>query len=87
MATAILQTLKGPYTDRLRYDDGAWLMDYHQQGKGKKGWDNLSLERCIPGAPVAVIVQQSSKDTRIGSSYKVLGLGRVESYDNNTGIF
>src|SRR2546426_11359869 len=25
MATAILQTLKGPYTDTLRYDDGAWL--------------------------------------------------------------
>jgi len=87
MATAILQTLKGPYTDTLRYDDGAWLMDYHQQGKGKKGWDNLSLERCIPGAPVAVIVQQSSKDTRSGSSYKVLGMGCVESYGKDTGIF
>ena len=87
LATSILQTLKGPYRDTLRYDDGTWHIDYLQQGKGKKGWDNLSLERCIPGAPVAVIVQQTLKDSGGGSSYKVLGLGRVESYEKERGIF
>ena len=87
MATSILQTLKGPYADTLRYEDGTWQMDYLQQGKGKRGWDNLSLERCIPGAPVAVIVQQSTRDSKSGSNYKVLGLGGIESYEKEMGIF
>jgi hypothetical protein len=87
MATSILQTLKGPYEDALLYDNGTWHLDYLQQGRGKMGWDNLSLERCIPGAPVAVIVQQSTKDSKTRSGYKVLGLGRVESYDKQRGIF
>jgi hypothetical protein len=88
LATTVLQTLTGPYRDSLNYKGPSnWSLEYVQQGKGASAWDNLSLERCVERAPVGVIVQESSKRSRGGSRYKIWGLGKVNSYDNNTGVF
>jgi hypothetical protein len=88
LAITILQTLTGPYRDSLNYQTPSrWSLEYVQQGKGASGWDNLSLERCVQRAPVGVIVQESTKASRGGSRYKIWGLGRVNSYDMNTGVF
>jgi len=88
MAISILQMLRGVYHDDLKKDQhGRWTLEYAQQGVNKSGWDNISLERCIDRAPVAVITQQSLKNSPEGSTYKILGLGKVKGFDKNSGIF
>jgi HNH endonuclease len=88
LALSILQTLTGPYADSLNQDQhGGWNLDYSQQSMGGTWWDNTSLQRCIGGPPVAVIAQVSTKKSQGGSKYKIIGLGRVDSFDDHTGIF
>jgi len=88
LAISVIQAMTGPYSDTLRLDSrNIWSLEYAEQGRGKRGWDNISLARCVNNLPIAVIVQRSSKVGLQGSKYEVLGLGRVERYDTTSGVF
>src|SRR5438445_9751206 len=50
LALSILQVAGGRYADSLEQHGNIWRLRYMEQGQGKQGWDNLSLQRCI-GSP------------------------------------
>jgi len=70
----------------LFLNDGRWLMTYSPRSGGLEHHENRALVRCLDDrAPVGVIQQVT--DRTKGSTYKVLGLGILSSYDPNRDVF
>ncbi len=67
-------------------DDGRWLMTYSPRSGGLDISDNHALVRCLDDHMPLAVIQQATGRTK-GSTYKVLGLGIVSSYDARRDVF
>ena len=91
-ALSIVMKLESPYEkmDEVVFlDDGRWLMTYSPRAGGLDLSDNRAVMKCMKErVPVGVLLQLTSKaDRQHGSTYQVLGLGLVTSYDQVKGVF
>jgi putative restriction endonuclease len=88
-ALTIASMLKNPYADRLEFDrDRSWFFYYSPKAGSLDSSVNLSLFNCMRNAePVLVIKQLSDKTHQQGTRYKILGLGLIESYDDQERLF
>jgi putative restriction endonuclease len=70
-------------------DDGRWLMTYSPRAGGLQIADNRALIKCMDDrVPLGVFRQLTDKnDKKLGSTYRVLGLGLVTAYDANQDVF
>ncbi len=67
-------------------DDGRWLMTYSPRSGGLEISDNRALVRCMDDHMPLAVIQQVTDKTR-GSTYKILGLGIISSYDPRRDVF
>ncbi len=88
-ALTIASMLKNPYADRLEFDqDRSWFFYYSPKFGSLDSKVNLSLFNCMRDAePVLVIKQLSNKMHVDGTRYKILGLGFIESFDDQKRLF
>jgi len=91
-ALSIMMKLKSPYDHKdeiVFLEDGRWLMTYSPRSGGLNISDNRALVKCMDEhTPLAVLKQLTDKtDRRHGSTYLVLGLGLVTSYDPKMDVF
>lgn len=88
-ALTIASMLKNPYADRLEFDqDRSWFFYYSPKAGPLESKVNLSLFNCMRDAePVLVIKQLSNKTHADGTRYKILGLGLIESFDDQNRLF
>ncbi|MFN8598524.1 MAG: HNH endonuclease [Anaerolineae bacterium] len=70
----------------LFLDDGRWLMTYSPRSGGLEISDNRALVRCMDDHVPLAVVQQVTDKTQ-GSTYRILGLGVIESYDSRRDVF
>lgn len=87
----VIRTIS-PYEDKdevIFLDDGRWLMTYSPRAGGLQIADNRALVKCMDErVPIGVFRQITDKTNRKqGSTYRVLGLGIVTSYDFNQDVF
>ena len=82
-ALSIASMLKSPYSDETHYHaDHSWWMRYSAKAGGMNLAANASLVRCRADTePLLVVKQVSAKGSSQGASYRLLGLGLVESFD------
>jgi hypothetical protein len=74
--------------DVIFLEDGRWLMTYSPRSGGLDISDNRALVKCMDTRmPLAVFKQITDKSSSQRSTYLVLGLGLVTSFDSNTGVF
>lgn len=91
-ALSIVIRTTSPYEDKdevIFLDDGRWLMTYSPRAGGLHIADNQALVKCMDDrVPLGVFRQLTDKtDRKYGSTYRVLGLGLVTSYDANADVF
>lgn len=91
-ALSIVIRTTGPYEDKdevVFLEDGRWLMTYSPRAGGLDIADNRALVKCMDERiPIGVFRQVTDKtDRKWGSTYRVLGLGLVTSYDVNQDVF
>lgn len=67
-------------------DDGRWLMTYSPRSGGLEISDNHALVRCMDDHMPLAVIQQVADKTK-GSTYKVLGLGIISSFDSAHDVF
>ena len=85
-ALSIVMKLSSPYAHKdevYSLEDGRWLMHYSPRSGGLDRSDNRALVRCMEERiPIGVFKQLTGKTDRYyGSTYCVLGLGLITSYD------
>jgi len=91
-ALSIVMKLTSPYAHKdevIFLEDGRWLMTYSPRTGGLALSDNRALVKCMDERiPLGVFKQLTTKtDRRYGSTYHVLGLGLITSYDANADVF
>jgi len=91
-ALSIMMKLTSPYEHKdevIFLEDGRWLMTYSPRAGGLHLSDNRALVKCMDERiPLGVFKQLTNKTDRYyGSTYRVLGLGLITSYDANADIF
>jgi HNH endonuclease len=90
-ALSIVMKLSSPYVhkDEVIFQDGRWLMTYSPRVGGLELSDNRALVKCMDERiPLGVFKQLTDKTSRsYGSTYRVLGLGLITSYDANADVF
>ena len=91
-ALSIVIKLASPYDHKdevIFLEDGRWLMTYSPRSGGLNVPDNRALVKCMDErVPLAVFKQMTEKrDRQYGSTYLVLGLGLVASYDPSADVF
>ena len=88
-ALTIASMLKNPYADRLEYNsDRTWFFHYSPKAGSLDSAVNRSLFNCMRDSePVLVIKQISDKTHRLGTRYKLLGLGLLEAFDTQEHLF
>jgi hypothetical protein len=88
-ALTIASMLKNPYADRHEFNkDRSWFFYYSPKAGSLDSAVNLSLFNCMRNAePILVIKQLSDKTHKQGTRYKILGLGLIESYDDQERLF
>jgi hypothetical protein len=91
-ALSIAIRISSPYEDKdevIFLEDGRWLMTYSPRSGGFEIADNRALVKCIEDRlPIGVFRQLTDKtDRKHGSTYRVLGLGLITSYDANADVF
>ena len=67
-------------------DDGRWLMTYSPRSGGLEISDNRALMRCMDDHVPLAVIQQVTDKTK-GSTYRVLGLGIISSFDTARDVF
>jgi len=91
-ALSIAMFLESPYDHKdeiVFLKDGRWLMQYSPRFGGLSIADNRALAKCLADkVPLGVFKQLTPKtDREQGSTYLVLGLGMISSYDAKTDVF
>lgn len=90
-ALSIVMKAGSPYEkkdDVIFLEDGRWLMTYSPRSGGLEISDNRALVKCMDTRmPLAVFKQITDKSSSQRSTFLVLGLGLVTSFDSNTGVF
>ena len=91
-ALSIVIRLNSPYADKdevVFLEDGRWLMTYSPRTGGMQIADNRALAKCMhERVPIGVFRQLTTRtDRKYGSTYRILGLGLITSYDANTDVF
>jgi hypothetical protein len=91
-ALSLIMKLSSPYAHKdevVFLEDGRWLMLYSPRAGGLYHSDNRALVRCMEERmPLGVFKQLTSKTDRYyGSTYRVLGLGLITSYDTREDVF
>jgi hypothetical protein len=90
-ALSIVMKTDSPYDmkdDVIYLEDGRWLMTYSPRSGGLDISDNRALVKCMDASvPLGVFRQISDKSSPQRSTYLVLGLGLITSFDSNTGVF
>src|SRR5215475_12680250 len=91
-ALSIVMKLSSPYAHKdevVFLEDGRWLMLYSPRAGGLNHSDNRALVRCMEERiPIGIFKQLTGKTDRYyGSTYCVLGLGLITSYDSKADIF
>jgi hypothetical protein len=91
-ALSIVMKLSSPYTKKdevIILEDGRWLMTYSPRAGGLALSDNRALVKCMDErVPLGVFKQLTDKTNRnYGSTYQVLGLGLITSYDASADVF
>lgn len=89
---SIVISLQNPYEHKdevIFLNDGRWLMTYSPRAGGLRIPDNRALIRCMDDTvPFGVFKQVTDKtDRQQGSTYQVLGLGIITSYDADADVF
>jgi hypothetical protein len=81
--------IKNPYADRIEYQsDRTWSFFYSPKAGSLDSAVNKSLFNCMrDGEPVLVIKQLSDKTHPNGTRYKILGLGRIDSFEPSDRLF
>ena len=77
------------YSDAVHHNpDGSWWVVYSAKAGGADLAVNRSMIKCITDREPLLVVQQFSDKSSIeGSTYRLLGLGLVESFDPATEAF
>ena len=91
-ALSIVMKLSSPYEHKdevVFMEDGRWLMTYSPRVGGLHVSDNRALIKCMDErVPLGVFKQLTDKtDRQHGSTYRVLGLGLITSYDATADVF
>jgi len=91
-ALSIVMKLSSPYEHKdevVFMEDGRWLMTYSPRVGGLHVSDNRALIKCMDERiPLGVFKQLTDKtDRQHGSTYRVLGLGLITSYDATADVF
>ena len=90
-ALSLIMKLSSPYAHKDEFfpGDGRWWMFYSPRAGGLYHSDNRALVRCMEERiPLGVFKQLTGKTDRYyGSTYRVLGLGMITSYDTRTDVF
>jgi hypothetical protein len=88
-ALAITSMLASPYSDQINYlDDRSWWIHYSPKAGDLAIASNRALFLCMEDKePVLVIRQETAKGARGGSSYRILGLGLVEEFEQRRHLF
>jgi hypothetical protein len=86
---AIASMLKNPYADKIAYNaDGSWFFSYSPKSGALDSAVNQSLFNCeADREPVLVLKQLTNKSDKRGTTYKILGLGLIESFDMTERLF
>ena len=88
-ALSIASMKENPYTDKLTYlPDGRWTIKYSAKKGGPDIAVNQGLFNCMKNKePVIVLEQLSSKTSKKGAQYRLMGLGLIDTYDPTGDIF
>lgn len=91
-ALSIVIRIDSPYEHKdevLFLEDGRWLMTYSPRAGGLQIADNRALVKCMDERiPIAVFRQLTDKtDQKLGSTYRILGLGLVTGYNADSDVF
>jgi len=88
-ALTIASMLRNPYADRVEYgNDRTWFFYYSAKAGSLNSAVNKSLFDCMrDGEPVLVIKQLSDKSHAMGTQYRILGLGHIDSFDQSERLF
>ena len=88
-ALSIASMKENPYADKLTYlPDGRWTIKYSAKKGGPDIVANQSLFSCLKDKePIIVLEQLSSKASKHGVRYRLMGLGLIDSYDPASDIF
>ena len=88
-AFAIASMLKNPYADRIAYNlDRSWFFSYSPKAGALDSAVNKSLFNCEADTePVLVLKQLTDKTSKRETTYKILGLGIIESFDVTERLF
>jgi hypothetical protein len=88
-ALSIASMKVNPYEDKLTYlSDGRWSIKYSPKAGGKDLAVNKGLFLCMQDKePVIVLEQLSTKTSKKGTQYRLMGLGLIDSYDSNQDLF
>ena len=86
---AIASMLKNPYADRISYNaDRSWYFFYSPKAGALDSAVNQSLFNCLTDQePVLVLKQLTDKTSPLGTTYQMLGLGLIESFDSGDRLF
>ena len=86
---AIASMLKNPYADRISFNpDRSWYFFYSPKAGALDSAVNQSLFNCLRDKePVLVLKQLTDKTARQGTTYKMLGLGVIEEFDQGERLF
>lgn len=86
---AIASMLKNPYADRISFNpDRSWYFYYSPKAGALDAAVNQSLFNCLMDKePVLVLKQLTDKAARQGTTYKMLGLGLIEEFDQAERLF
>lgn len=86
---AIASMLKNPYADRISFNpDRSWYFYYSAKAGALDSAVNQSLFNCLRDKePVLVLKQLTDKTARQGTTYKILGLGQIEEFDQSERLF
>ena len=88
-ALSIASMKTNPYADKLTYlPDGRWYIKYSAKSGGKDIAVNRGLFKCmLDKEPIIVLEQISSKESRQGTQYRIMGLGLIDTYDADQDVF
>jgi len=88
-ALSIASMKENPYADKLTYlPDGRWIIKYSAKAGGKELAANQGLFNCMRDKePVIVLEQLSTKTSKQGTQYRLMGLGLIDDYDAAHDVF
>lgn len=88
-ALTIVSMLDNPYADRLEFNpDRSWYFYYSPKAEALNSAVNHSVFTCMRDAePLLLIKQVTDNRSPQGSQYKILGLGLIESFDDDEQLF